>query len=85
MSFTKWFYSSFGWAKCKKGELIGRVGHSENSYAPHFHVQLMDSEDIKTANGHPFAFEQYEIYQENEWKTILNVIPTDKDKIRFQQ
>lgn len=69
----------------KKGELIGRVGHSGNSYAPHLHFQLMDSEDIKTANGLPCAFEQYEIYQENEWKTILNGIPTDKDKIRFQE
>lgn len=45
----------------------------------------MDSEDIKTANGLPCAFEQYEIYQENGWKTISNGIPTDKDKIRFQQ
>lgn len=42
-------------------------------------------EDIKTANGLPCAFEQYEIYQENGWKTISNGIPTDKDKIRFQQ
>ncbi|MCI6464270.1 MAG: M23 family metallopeptidase [Faecalicatena sp.] len=69
----------------KKGELIGRVGHSGNSYAPHLHFQLMDCEDIKTANGLPCAFEQYEIYQEKGWKTISNGIPTDKDKIRFQQ
>lgn len=67
----------------KKGECIGRVGHSGNSYAPHLHFQLMDSEEIKNANGLPCAFEQYEIYQENDWKTIVNGIPTDKDMIRF--
>ncbi len=67
----------------KKGEFIGRVGHSGNSYAPHLHFQLMDSEDITTANGLPCAFAQYEIYQEDGWKTVVNGIPTARDRIRF--
>lgn len=69
----------------KKGEFIGKVGHSGNSYAPHLHFQLMDSEDMKSANGLPCAFEQYELYQENEWKTVANGIPANIDKIRFLQ
>lgn len=71
--------------KVKKGEFIGRIGNSGNSYAPHLHFQLMDSDDIKIAKGIPCAFEQYEIYQENEWKITTNGIPTDKDRIRFRQ
>lgn len=67
----------------KKGEVIGRIGHSGNSFAPHLHFQLMDSSDISTANGLPCAFEQYEVYQDSEWKRVVNGIPTDKERIRF--
>ena len=67
----------------KKGEVIGRVGHSGNSFAPHLHFQLMDSRDIATANGLPCAFEQYEVFQKGEWQKVVNGIPTDKERIRF--
>ncbi len=67
----------------KKGNVIGKVGHSGNSFAPHLHFQLMDSSDIATANGLPCAFERYEIFQDGSWKTVENGIPTNKDRIRF--
>jgi murein DD-endopeptidase MepM/ murein hydrolase activator NlpD len=67
----------------KKGELIGRVGHSGNSFGPHLHFQLMDSSDITTAKGLPCAFEKYEVFQDGEWQKVINAIPTNKDRIRF--
>lgn len=67
----------------KKGEVIGRVGHSGNSFAPHLHFQLMDSSDIITAKGLPCAFEQYEVFKEDGWQKVSHSIPTDKDRIRF--
>lgn len=67
----------------KKGEVIGRIGHSGNSFAPHLHYQLMDSCDIVTAKGLPCAFEQYEVLRDGEWITVLNGIPTHKDRIRL--
>ena len=71
--------------RVKKGEFIGRVGHSGNSFAPHLHFQLMDSSDISTANGLPFAFEQYEIFKNGIWYKVNHGIPTNKDRIRFQK
>ncbi|OPX43045.1 putative peptidase [Ruminiclostridium hungatei] len=67
----------------RKGEVIGRVGHSGNSFAPHLHFQLMDSSDIATANGLPCAFEQYEVFREGKWQKVVDGIPTNKDRIRF--
>lgn len=67
----------------EKGELIGHVGHSGNSFAPHLHFQLMDSSDIATANGLPCAFEEYELFKNGIWEKVTNGIPTNKDRIRF--
>lgn len=69
----------------KKGEFIGKVGHSGNSFAPHLHFQLMDSCDIATAKGLPCAFETYEIFKNGKWQTISNGIPTSEDRIKFQK
>ena len=70
--------------KVTKGEMIGKVGHSGNSFAPHLHFQLMDSNDIASANGIPCAFEEYELFKNGKWERVKNGIPTDKDRIRFQ-
>lgn len=69
--------------KAAKGDYIGNVGHSGNSFAPHLHFQLMDSSDIVTANGLPCAFEEYELFKDGQWVKVTNGIPTNKDRIRF--
>lgn len=67
----------------KKGTYIGNVGHSGNSTFPHLHFQLMDSDDVANSRGIPCLFEQYELYQNGDWKTVYNQIPSAKDRIRF--
>ncbi len=67
----------------KRGDYLGKVGHSGNSFSPHLHFQLMDSSNMLSAKGLPCAFEQYESFKEGEWRKVYNGIPTDKDRIRF--
>ena len=67
----------------RKGDVLGKVGHSGNSTAPHLHFQLMDSSDLLSAKGIPCAFEQYDLYQNGEWKSVYRGVPSDKDRIRY--
>ena len=44
-------------ARLRQGDLIGRVGNSGNSQAPHLHFQVMDAPSFFDATGLPFVFE----------------------------
>lgn len=68
--------------RIRKGDFIGRIGHTGNSMFPHLHFQLMDSADIQHANGLPCAFEQYEVFESGRWRTVYNGIPTANQRIR---
>lgn len=67
----------------KKGEVLGRIGHSGNSFFPHLHFQIMDNHNLLLAKGVSCAFEKYELYKDGKWEEVHNGIPGDKDRIRF--
>lgn len=45
----------------KKGQVLGKVGNTGNTSAPHLHFQLMDRPSALDANGLPYVFEQFRI------------------------
>lgn len=44
----------------KKGEVVGLLGNTGQSGAPHLHFQVMDGNSIAQAEGVPFVFEEFE-------------------------
>jgi murein DD-endopeptidase MepM/ murein hydrolase activator NlpD len=66
----------------REGDVLGRVGHTGNSTAPHLHFQLMDGPDVLTARGVPCAFREYEVWRGDAWQRVEASIPAATDRIR---
>jgi murein DD-endopeptidase MepM/ murein hydrolase activator NlpD len=72
--------------KVSRGQVLGLVGNTGNSLAPHLHFQLMDGPLSLGANGLPYEIDEFavtgktlgtEAFDEAEEKgTALEVAPT---------
>jgi murein DD-endopeptidase MepM/ murein hydrolase activator NlpD len=68
--------------RVRVGDVLGRVGHTGNSTAPHLHFQLMDAPDPLVARGVPCAFRAYEVATADGWRLATDSIPTATERIR---
>lgn len=70
----------------QKGELIGKVGNSGNSTAPHLHINIFDQvDDPYKAKVLPFVFNEYEeLGKENIWIKHTFSVPKIKSFIKLE-
>jgi hypothetical protein len=67
--------------RVRVGEVLGRVGHTGNSTAPHLHFHLMDSADPLRARGIPCAFAAYLVERDGQWQRVERGIPHRRERI----
>jgi hypothetical protein len=45
--------------KVRRGQVIGHVGNTGNSQAPHVHIQVMDGPSTFASNGLPYVYDRF--------------------------
>jgi len=69
-----------------RGELIGKIGNSGNSTAPHLHINVFDQiDDPYQSKVLPFVFSNYEILDaEGRWEQCISSVPKVGAFVKFR-
>jgi murein DD-endopeptidase MepM/ murein hydrolase activator NlpD len=47
--------------RIRRGQVIGRLGNSGNTSAPHLHLHVMDGRSVLGSDGLPFVFDRMDV------------------------
>jgi Peptidase family M23 len=50
--------------RVRRGEVLGRLGNSGNTNAPHLHFNLVDAASLEGYEGLPFVFDSFDLFGE---------------------
>jgi hypothetical protein len=59
------------------GQVLGLLGNTGNSFAPHLHFQLADGPDIMTSNSLPFVLDEWTLTGTVDLANIMADIPVE--------
>lgn len=65
--------------RVRRGQVLGLVGNSGNSTAPHLHFQVSASSEILKGDGLPYVFDRFD----RHGKTVRNEMPRDGWVLNF--
>jgi hypothetical protein len=74
-------------ARVHRGQMLGLLGNSGNSDAPHLHFQICDVNSVLGCEGLPYAISSFDV--EGRWKPDGSVtthsfeLPTEGEVVRF--
>lgn len=58
-----------------KGQVLGLLGNTGNSFAPHLHFQVSDGPDIMTSNSLPFVIDDWTLTGTADFSDLMGEIP----------
>lgn len=68
------------------GQLIGEVGNSGNTTAPHLHFNIFDqADDLLHSMVVPFTFKRFDRWNGKSWEVMENKIPRKHELVRSRE
>jgi hypothetical protein len=65
--------------KLRRGQVLGLVGNTGNSTAPHLHFQICDAGSVLGSEGVPYVFDEFELQGRGfGWKPSVEARPNER-------